>query len=128
MRTEMLGSILDELADACRTVGASWVVSTDGLTLASRRLADSDEDRLGTLSATLGTLGEQIAADFVGGEGAEIVVKGDSGVLVAMPAGPDLMLAATAGCDGVTEVALAMSRAAARIAALFQALEEEARL
>jgi len=92
MRTEILGSILGELNGSSTDIIASAVLSTDGLIMESRLAGETDEDRVGAMSATMLQLGERISSELGRGELEQVLIKGDLGYVLMTQAGKEAVV------------------------------------
>ena len=92
MKESMLQGILSELNGGSADIEASAIISIDGLTIASALPGSMDEDRVGAMSAAMLSLGERTAAELARGELEQVMIKGDSGFVLLIHAGPDAVL------------------------------------
>ena len=94
MRADVMTSILSELNGSTADIGASAVLSTDGLMMASMLPAGMDEDRVGAMSAAMLSLGDRTARELARGELEQVLIKGGKGYVLMTYAGPDAVLTA----------------------------------
>jgi len=92
MRADVMTSILSELNGSTADIGASAVLSTDGLMMASMLPAGLDEDRVGAMSAAMLSLGERTARELSRGELEQVLVKGGRGYVLMAHAGPEAVI------------------------------------
>jgi predicted regulator of Ras-like GTPase activity (Roadblock/LC7/MglB family) len=99
MRTELLTSILRRLNQASPDIQASGVVTKDGLIMAAVLPQGVDEDWLGAMSAAISTLGDRAARELVRGPFEQLLIKGSSGDLMMVHAGPETVLSIVSRAD-----------------------------
>ena len=76
-----INQVLDELLKGTDAEGAV-IVSTDGLSIASKLRNSEDEDRIAAMSATILSLGEKFATELNRGELEQLYIKGDKGYIL----------------------------------------------
>jgi hypothetical protein len=91
-RTERLSEALYNLQAGANDIGASAIVSVDGLIIASALPADSEEDRVSAMSAAMLSLGERIAFELGRGDLEQVYIKGDEGYVLLMSIGEEAVL------------------------------------
>jgi predicted regulator of Ras-like GTPase activity (Roadblock/LC7/MglB family) len=100
-------------------VEGAATVSLDGLILTSVLPAGTDEDRVSAMAAALLSLGERTAEELQRGTLEQVYVKGDSGYIILMQAGPEAVLEVIAGQGAkLGMVLLDMKRVAQDVAKL----------
>ncbi len=118
MREQVLGSILDELDGSAADIGASAIISLDGLAVASSLAQDMDGDRVGAMPAAMLSLGDRTAAELSRGTLEQVMIKGESGYVILIYAGKDAVLTIIARKEAkLGLIFLDASRAAKGIAA-----------
>jgi len=73
-------------------VSAAFIVSMDGLVLASELPQDDDEDNMATIIASLLSLARRSIIEMKQGEFDQLYIKASDGYLLALQAGPDAVL------------------------------------
>ena len=96
-RTENIVRLLKELQGSTPDIGASAVVSLDGLIMASALPSDVEEERVAAMSAALLSLGERTTEELRNGHFEQLFIKGDDGYVVLMNAGSEAVLTVLAG-------------------------------
>ena len=91
-RTENIVRLLKELQGSTPDIGASAVVSLDGLIMASALPSDVEEERVAAMSAALLSLGERTTEELQNGHFEQLFIKGDDGYVVLMNAGSEAVL------------------------------------
>lgn len=95
-RTEQLNKILSSLQAGSSDIEACAVVSEDGLIIASSLPQSVEEARVAAMSAAMLSMGSRTAKELARGELRQLYVKGDSGYVLLMHAGPHAVLLAMA--------------------------------
>jgi hypothetical protein len=98
-RNEALNRALENLQASSGDVQACAVVSEDGLIIASSLPQNMDESHIGAMSAAMLTMGSRTAIELKRGKLQQLFVKGDSGYVIMMYAGPHAVLLAVTGKD-----------------------------
>jgi predicted regulator of Ras-like GTPase activity (Roadblock/LC7/MglB family) len=103
-RSHQMATTFEQMQHALRTlvtntpdVEGAATVSLDGLILTSVLPAGTDEDRVSAMAAALLSLGERTAEELQRGTLEQVYVKGDSGYIILMQAGPEAVLEVIAG-------------------------------
>ena len=96
MRSDLLGSILNDLNGGSADIEASAVISTDGLMMAALLPASMDEDRVGAMAAAMLSLGDRTSQELARGTLEQVLIKGDKGYVLMTHAGPDAVLSVMA--------------------------------
>lgn len=96
MSTKNLQKILEGLAGSTEDIEASALISQDGLVVASTLHQPIDEGRLGTVLATMLSLGRDAAKELAKGGLEQILIQGRGGQIVLVAAGEEAILAVTA--------------------------------
>ena len=91
-RTEELNKALAALQGSSGDVEASAVVSEDGLIIASSLPQGLEETQIAAMSAALLAIGTRTAGELHRGQLEQLFVKGSSGYIVIMHAGPHAVL------------------------------------
>lgn len=116
---EQMNVTLKTLVQNTPDLEGAATVSLDGLVLASVLPAETDEDRVSAMAAALLSLGERTAQELQRGALEQVYVKGDSGYIILMAAGPEAVLEVIAGQSAkLGMVLLDMKRAAQEIGRL----------
>jgi predicted regulator of Ras-like GTPase activity (Roadblock/LC7/MglB family) len=116
---EQMNQTLRTLVQNTPDLEGAATVSLDGLILASVLPAGTDEDRVSAMAAALLSLGERTAQELQRGTLEQVYVKGDSGYIILMAAGPEAVLEVIAGPGAkLGMVLLDMKRAAQEIVRL----------
>jgi len=116
---EQMNHTLRTLVQNTPDLEGAATVSLDGLILASVLPAGTDEDRVSAMAAALLSLGERTAQELQRGTLEQVYVKGDSGYIILMAAGPEAVLEVIAGPGAkLGMVLLDMKRAAQEIVRL----------
>jgi len=95
-RSQLMVDRLRDLQASSPDIGASAVVSVDGLTIASALPQDVEEDRVSAMSAAMLSLGERIASELGRGSLNQVYIKGEEGFVVLMSIGEEAVLTALA--------------------------------
>ncbi len=82
MQNERLISILKELNRTSTDIEASGVISNDGLIMAAQLPNGMDEDRIGSMSAAMLSLGSRTTQELERGEFEQVLVKGKHGYIL----------------------------------------------
>lgn len=115
-RTDDLNATLAELQSASGDIEACAVVSEDGLIIASSLPQTIQENQVAAMSAAMLSMGTRTAAELKRGELTQLFVKGTSGYVLIMSAGPHAVLLALARTDAkLGLIFLDASRAADRV-------------
>ncbi|MCC6130717.1 MAG: roadblock/LC7 domain-containing protein [Acidobacteria bacterium] len=118
-RAEQMQQVLRNFRSNTPEVEGAAVVSVDGLILASVLPQGTDEDRVSAMAAALLSLGERTSAELQRGTLEQVYVRGSSGYIILMQAGPEAVLETIAGSQAkLGMVLLDMKRAAQEIARL----------
>jgi len=96
MREEMILAILRDLQSSSADIEASAVISIDGLMIAGILPAETDEDRVGAMSAAMITLGDRSAQELGRGQLEQVMVKGRNGYTVMIHIGAEAVLSVLA--------------------------------
>ncbi len=94
MQAAELVSILRELNASSPEIEGSWVISTEGLMIASALRSGLDEDRGGALSAALFSRAERSAVALKRGSLQQLLVICEKGGILMMYAGEGALLVA----------------------------------
>ncbi|MCF6301412.1 MAG: roadblock/LC7 domain-containing protein [Proteobacteria bacterium] len=92
MRVEALNSILGELSSSSTDIGATAIISTDGLIMAAQLPSGIDEDRVGAMSAAMLSLGDRTALELERGQLDQVLIRGSNGYVLMVKAGDDSVL------------------------------------
>jgi len=95
------------------------VMTKDGLPVASALPDRMEEDRIGAMSAAMLSLGERVVEELERGIIKQVLIEGDSGLVLILEAGPHAVLAGV--CRSKAKLGLVlldMRRAADRLAEL----------
>lgn len=115
-RTENLNKALAALQSSSGDIEASAVVSEDGLIIASSLPQGLEETQIAAMSAALLSIGARTALELRRGQLEQLFVKGSSGYVVIMHAGPNAVLLALARKDAkLGLIFLDVSRAAEEV-------------
>ena len=95
-RVDMLVARLRDMQAAAPEIGASAVVSVDGLIMASSLPVEVEEDRVSAMSAALLSLGERIAGELGRGSLEQVYIHGDNGYVSLTAIGQEAVLTALA--------------------------------
>ncbi len=118
-RAEQMQQVLRTLVTNTPDLEGAAMVSTDGLVLSSVLPAGTDEDRVSAMAAALLSLGERTAQELQRGTLEQVYVRGNSGYIILMQAGPEAVLEAIAGANAkLGMVLLDMKRAAQELTRL----------
>lgn len=98
-RIDDLNNALAELKSSSGDVEACAVVSEDGLIIASLLPQGVEESRIAAMCAAMLSMGERTASELKRGTLEQLFIKGDSGYVITMHAGPHAVLVAMAGKD-----------------------------
>ncbi len=119
-KVQELVDLLKNLEVTTPDIGASAVVSVDGLMIVSALPQDMEKDRVATMSAAMLSLGKRTARELARGGLSEVYVKGESGYVVLMAAGENAVLTALARKDAkLGPVFLDMKKTAENVAKIF---------
>lgn len=119
-KVQKIVDLLKNLEVTTPDIGASAVVSVDGLMIVSAFPQDMEKDRVATMSAAMLSLGKRTARELARGRLSEVCVKGESGYVVLMAAGENAVLTALARKDAkLGPVFLDMKKAAENVAKIF---------
>ena len=94
MRAAELVPILQELNASSPEIEGSWVISTEGLMVASVLRSGFDEDRGGALVAALFSRADRTATALNRGALEQLLVIGEKGCILMMHAGEGALLVA----------------------------------
>lgn len=89
----MLLTILQELNDGSPEIEASWIVSVNGITLASALPNSAEEDRAGAICAGMRHFAEKSVKEFARGCFENALIKGENGYVLLANAGEEAFLA-----------------------------------
>jgi predicted regulator of Ras-like GTPase activity (Roadblock/LC7/MglB family) len=118
-RAEQMQQVMRTLVTNTPDLEGAAMVSTDGLVLSSVLPSGTDEDRVSAMAAALLSLGERTAQELQRGTLEQVYVKGNSGYIILMQAGPEAVLEAIAGANAkLGMVLLDMKRAAQELTRL----------
>jgi len=118
-RAEQMQQVLRTLVTNTPDLEGAAMVSTDGLILSSVLPSGADEDRVSAMAAALLSLGERTAQELHRGTLEQVYVRGNSGYIILMQAGPEAVLEAIAGANAkLGMVLLDMKRAAQELTRL----------
>ena len=92
-RTDRLGKLTRDLANATPDIEAAAIVDNDGLMIASSLPAEIEEDSVAAMSAALLGISERIAGELERGDFEMVMVRGGQGFVVISRAGDDAVLA-----------------------------------
>jgi len=95
-RTEALNTALNNLKASSGDVEACAVVSEDGLIIASALPQGLEETQIAAMSAALLAMGARTSTELKRGQLEQLFVRGSSGYVVLMQAGPHAVLLAMA--------------------------------
>jgi predicted regulator of Ras-like GTPase activity (Roadblock/LC7/MglB family) len=95
-RTEELNNILENLNASSSDIEACAVVSEDGLMIASLLPQGLEEGQIAAMSAAMMSMGTRTAKELNRGALQQLFVKGDSGYVISIYAGPHAVLLALA--------------------------------
>ena len=99
-RISQIQSILEESKSRISEIEGLLLVTRDGLPIASTQLADSsDEDRMSAMAAAALNLAERVVMELSKGTLKEMVIKGDSGLIIVIQVGEEAVLTATTSSD-----------------------------
>lgn len=88
----MLETVLNDLNGTSADIEASAIISSDGLMMAALLPNTLDEDRVGTMSAAMLSLGDRTARELARGTLEQVLIKGEKGYVMMVQAGPDAVL------------------------------------
>lgn len=94
MQAAELVSILRELNASSPEIEGSWIISTEGLMIASVLRSGLDEDRGGALSAALFSRAERTAVALKREALQQLLIVGEKGCILMMYAGEGALLVA----------------------------------
>jgi predicted regulator of Ras-like GTPase activity (Roadblock/LC7/MglB family) len=89
-------SILRALNGSSPDIEASATISRDGFIIGSVLGEDIDQDRFGAMCASLLALADRAAEEVSRGRLKQVLIEGDSGLMLLVQAGPDAVLALAA--------------------------------
>jgi predicted regulator of Ras-like GTPase activity (Roadblock/LC7/MglB family) len=89
---ETLDELLKKLLGAIPEVKAAAIVSAEGLPIASALPQGVDETRIAAMTAALLSLSERAIIEMAKGDFDQLYVKGSSGYLLILQAGPNAVL------------------------------------
>jgi predicted regulator of Ras-like GTPase activity (Roadblock/LC7/MglB family) len=89
---ETLDDLLKKLLGAIPEVKAAAIVSAEGLPIASALPQGVDETRIAAMTAALLSLSERAIIEMAKGDFDQLYVKGSSGYLLILQAGPNAVL------------------------------------
>lgn len=95
-RTSALRSILRELNTSSGDVEASAVISTDGFMIAAVLGDKVDPDRFAAMCASLLALADRAAQEISRGKLKQVLIEGQTGLMLLVHAGNDAVLAIAA--------------------------------
>ena len=100
-RISQIQHILEESKSRISEIEGLLLVTRDGLPIASTStLADStDEDRMSAMAAAALNLAERVVMELSKGTLKEMVIKGDSGLIIVIQVGEEAVLTATTSSD-----------------------------
>jgi predicted regulator of Ras-like GTPase activity (Roadblock/LC7/MglB family) len=90
--SETLDDLLKKLLGAIPEVKAAAIVSAEGLPIASALPQGVDETRIAAMTAALLSLSERAIIEMNKGDFDQLYVKGSSGYLLILQAGPNAVL------------------------------------
>ena len=90
--TDSLNEILKKLLDAIPEIKSAAIVSAEGLPIASALPQGVDETRVSAMTAALLSLAERAVIEIDKGEFDQLYIKGTSGYLLVLQAGPNAVL------------------------------------
>lgn len=89
-------SLLRALNGSSMEIEASAAISTDGLIIGSVLGADVDQDRFGAMCAALLALADRAAKEIARGALKQVLVEGETGLMLLIHAGANAVLAVAA--------------------------------
>jgi len=89
---ETLDDILKNLLASIPEVQSAAIVSVEGLPIASALPPDVDETRIAAMTAAILSLGERAAQELGKGALEQVFVRGVTGYILVMAAGPNAVL------------------------------------
>jgi len=89
-------SILRAFNGASPDIEASATISRDGFIIGSVLGEEIDQDRFGAMCASLLALADRAAEEVARGQLKQVLIEGDSGLMLLVQAGPDAVLAVAA--------------------------------
>ena len=99
-RIDQIQQILEESKSRINEIEGLLLVTRDGLPIASTQLSDStDEDRMSAMAAAALNLAERVVQELSKGTLKEMVIKGDSGLIIVIQVGEEAVLTATTSSD-----------------------------
>jgi len=118
-RAEQIQDVLRELMSTSSDIEGAALVTVDGLPMASALSYGADEDRISAMGAAMLSMGERTVSELRRGTLEQVYVKGNSGYVVLMQAGPEALLETISGSGArLGLVLLEMKRAAQELAKL----------
>lgn len=93
-RQDQIQAALQGFVNRTAGVEGASIVSMDGFPLASALPAGSDEDRVAAMGAAALAMGARTASELRRGNLEQVLVKGDSGYVILVQAGPEAVLEA----------------------------------
>ena len=121
MRETDINAVLSSLNGGLSEIEASFLVSLDGLIMASALAPGMDETQTSALVAAVLTLGAQIAAEVQRGALEQVLITGTAGHILIQQAGDHAVLCTVAGKTvKLGLLFLDTSRAAQAVKALLQ--------
>ncbi|MBQ9601505.1 MAG: roadblock/LC7 domain-containing protein [Neisseriaceae bacterium] len=109
-----LEEILQELHNQTSDIISSAIVSSDGLPVASVLADESNEDRVGGMTAAMLSLGQRATRELFVGNLAQTTIQGDDGLIQLIQATDDLVLVLTTVPDAKLGMILFYARQAAK--------------
>ena len=92
--------VLKLLVNSSPDIQGAALVTVDGLPIASALPQGADEDRISAMAAAVLSMGERTVAELQRGALEEVHVKGSSGHVVLIQAGPEAVLETISGSGG----------------------------
>jgi hypothetical protein len=118
-RVDHIEGVLKLLVNSSPDIEGAALVTVDGLAIASALPQGADEDRISAMAAAVLSMGERTVAELQRGTLEEVHVKGSSGHIVLIQAGPEAVLETISGSAGKLGLILfEMKRAARELAQL----------
>ena len=91
-RSQLMVERLRDFQASSTDIGASAIVSVDGLTIASALPQDVEEDRVSAMSAAMLSLGERISSELGRGSLNQVYIRGEMGYVILMSVGEEAVL------------------------------------
>ena len=99
-RIESITKVLEESKTRIKEIEGMLLVTREGLPISSTTLPNTtDEDRMAAMSAAALNLAERVVEELEKGMLKEMVIKGDSGLILVVQVGEEAVLTATTSSD-----------------------------